>query len=239
MRHQCVNSKLARGKIDVSEFDRFSESYQQLHNANVRITGETGEYFAAYKANYIAAKVATRPGCRILDYGCGVGLVCRQLKKYLPEARVDGYDVSQVSVNRISSTLRAQGTFTCEARDLGHAYDIVFLANVLHHIEPNDRQDAISHAAELLGRRGKLVIFEHNPANPVTRWAVERCPFDENAVLLPPRESASYLARSGFRRVRLDYIVFFPRVFKWLRRLESVLGWCPLGAQYALVGSET
>ena len=221
----------------MSEFDRFSESYQQLHNTNVRITGETGEYFAAYKANYIAAKVATKPGCRILDYGCGVGLVCCQLKKYIPEARVDGYDVSQLSVNRIGSTLRAQGTFTCEARDLGQAYDVVVLANVLHHIEPKDRQDAISHAAELLGRGGKLVLFEHNPANFLTRRAVERCPFDENAVLLPPRESVSYLARSGFRRVWLDYIVFFPHLLRWLRPLEGVLRWCPLGAQYAVVGS--
>jgi hypothetical protein len=143
-----------------------------------------------------------------------------------------------VSVNRIGSALRAQGTFTCEARDLADAYDVVVLANVLHHIEPKDRQDTILHAAELLARGGELVIFEHNPANPLTRWAVERCPFDEHAVLLPPRESMSYLVRSGFGQVRLDYIVFFPRVFKWLRRLESVLRWCPLGAQYALVGSK-
>src|SRR5215831_5969426 len=162
---------------DVSEFDQFSGSYQELLNASVRITGETGEYFASYKARFVAEKVAPKPDCRILDYGCGVGLVCNQLKRQLPQARIDGYDVSQASLDRIDPRVRAQGVFACNTGSLDGPYDVVILANVLHHVEPCHRQDTVSEAAGSLATGGKMVIFEHNPANPVTRRAVDRCPF--------------------------------------------------------------
>lgn len=228
-----------KATIRRSEFDQYSESYQALLDESVAITGETGKYFAAYKAKFVAANVAPRQNCRILDYGCGVGLVCGQLKKRLPNAQVDGYDVSQSSLDQIDPALRAQGTFACNVGDLGGAYDVVVLANVLHHIDPRDRQSVISDAAGLLAQKGKLVIFEHNPANPLTCRAVDRCPFDENAILLPPREIRDYLARGGFNLLRLDYIVFFPRLLRWLRTFEPALRRCPLGAQYAVVGGQT
>lgn len=221
----------------MTEFDQFSESYRELLNQSVRISGETGEYFAAYKARFVAARVAPKPDCKILDYGCGVGLVCCQIKQHLPHARIDGYDVSQASLDHIDSTLRAQGTFTSETRDLGRDYDVVILVNVLHHVRLGARQDTVSQAAEFLGVNGRLVIFEHNPANPLTRRAVESCPFDEDAILLPPRETLRYFSRNRFRKIRLEYIVFFPRALKCLRSVEPFLGWCPLGAQYAVIGS--
>lgn len=223
----------------MAEFDQFSVRYEQLLNASIAITGESGEYFASYKARFIAERVVTRRACKILDYGCGVGLVCSELKGYLPEAQIDGFDVSQASLQRIDPALRAQGFFSSRVTELGSDYDVVLFANVMHHIEPQDRQQAISEAAGLLGAGGKLVVFEHNPRNPLTRRAVDQCPFDENAILLSPGETKTYLKRSGLCRVRTDYIVFFPRALKRLRAFEPLLGWCPLGAQYAVTGFTT
>lgn len=223
----------------MAEFDQFSTSYEQLLNASIAITGETGEYFASYKARFVAARIVPRQACRVLDYGCGVGLVCRELKKCLPEAQVDGFDVSEASIERIDPELRSQGKFASDVRELSSEYDVVLFANVMHHIEPLNRQQAISEAKGLLADRGKLVVFEHNPRNPLTRRAVDQCPFDENAILLPPEETNRYLKRSGLRRVRTDYIVFFPSWLKWLRPLEPFLGWCPLGAQYVVTGFTT
>jgi 2-polyprenyl-3-methyl-5-hydroxy-6-metoxy-1,4-benzoquinol methylase len=220
----------------VSEFDQFSGTYAQLVDASIAITGETSEYFASYKAKFIAQQVISQPDCKILDYGCGVGLVCGQIKKYLPAARVEGYDVSEASLERVDPSLRAQGIFASRISALSGNYDVVLFANVLHHIEPKDRQGAVSEAVELLGRGGTLVIFEHNPRNPLTRRAVDRCAFDENALLLPPRESRAYLERSGLQGVRLDYIVFFSHGLRWLRTFEKFLGWCSLGAQYVVQG---
>lgn len=220
-----------------SEFDQFSGNYKDLHDASVSITGETGEYFAAYKAKYIASLIVPGRGCKILDYGCGVGLLSGQLKKHLPDARIDGYDVSQGCLDQISPELRLQGTFSSKTRDLDRSYDIVVVANVLHHIKPEDRQDAVSEAGGMSEPSGRLVVFEHNPANPLTRWAVEHCPFDENAILLWPREAMEYFRRAGLDEVSRRYIVFFPRALKRLRSVETSLGWCPLGAQYVVSGT--
>ena len=222
----------------MSEFDQFSEDYREIIDQNIRITGERGDYFAAYKARFLAKKDFPKTDCRILDYGCGIGLVSGQIKQLLPNTRIDGYDVSKGSLDQIDSALRSQGIFTSETAELGADYNVVIMANVLHHIQPGSRQNTISRVAGLLGVNGILVIFEHNPANPLTRRAVASCPFDEDAILLPPRETLGYVSQTGFRNIRREYIVFFPHLLRWVRPLEKYLGWCPLGAQYVVTGTK-
>jgi SAM-dependent methyltransferase len=218
----------------LASFDAFASNYKQLVTENVRITGEPSEYFAAYKAAYIARRIAPPRGSKILDYGCGVGLLSEHLKEVLHGAQIDGFDVSKESVERIDENLLNQGTFTANLDELGHSYDVVVLSNVLHHVSPTDREKLILESASRLLLSGKLVIFEHNPMNPLTRWAVSQCPFDEDAILLPSGESRRYF-RGGLRLMWRDYIVFFPRWLAWLRPLEPGFQWCPLGAQYAVV----
>jgi hypothetical protein len=86
---------------------------------------------------------------------------------------------------------------------------------------------------------GRVLIFEHNPFNPVTRWVVNQCQFDRDAVLLKPKEAIAHLRAAGLRFVRRDYIVFFPRPLSLCRPLERYLLWCPLGAQYVITGSKS
>jgi SAM-dependent methyltransferase len=159
--------------------------------------------------------------------------VTGQLKKTLPGARVDGYDVSSQSLEHMDPALRSQGDFVTSTSELRGNYEVVMMANVLHHIEPVKRQAAVAEAAGLLAEGGRLIIFEHNPANPLTRRAVAACPFDEHAILLRPGETENYLKRSGMEAIALDYIVFFPHMLSWLRPMEGALRWCALGAQYA------
>lgn len=219
----------------MAEFDVFATNYRELVSDNIRITGESSDYFAAYKAAYIASRVAPPSEGKVLDYGCGVGLLSNHLKKRLSGMHVDGFDVSQNSVERVEESLRRQGTFTSNLNHLGHAYDVIVLSNVLHHVKPEERHALILQAGSRLADGGKLVIFEHNPINPLTRWAVSQCPFDEDAVLLPLRETCDYFRSDELRPLWRDYIVFFPRWLKWFRQMEPYLRWCPLGAQYAVV----
>jgi len=219
------------------EFDGFATNYKELVSDSVRITGESSDYFAAYKAAYVASRVAPPADGRLLDYGCGVGLLSQHLKNCLTQMRIDGFDVSQDSVKRVDENLRRQGTFTSNLDCLGHDYDVIVLSNVLHHVRPQERRTLIMEAGSRLANGGKLVIFEHNPINPLTRWAVSQCPFDEDAVLLPLHETLHYLRRGAFLPPSRDYIVFFPRCLKWFRQMEPYLRWCPLGAQYAVIAS--
>ena len=218
----------------MASFDSVAANYEQLVTKNVWITGESSDYFAAYKAAYIARRVAPRKAAKILDYGCGVGLLSEHLKKSLSGVQIDGFDVSKESVERISEDLAKQGTFSTTLDELSHAYDVIVISNVLHHVRPEDRQNVVLEAGSRLKVGGRLVIFEHNPINPLTRWAVSECPFDEDAILLPSGETQRYL-QGSLRLLWRDYIVFFPRWLAWFRGLEPLLRGCPLGAQYAAV----
>jgi SAM-dependent methyltransferase len=220
----------------LAEFDEYATNYKQVVAASIRITGESSEYFAAYKADYIARKIAPRPGTRLLDYGCGIGLLSAQIRKRLPQVRVDGFDVSKHSVEQIEPALHSQGTFTTDRSQLLPAYDVIVLANVLHHVSPTERDSLLKQVSSRLARNGRIVVFEHNPLNPLTRHAVSQCPFDEGVQLLPVREARGYF-REGFEWVTRDYAVFFPRWLSWLQPFEGLLSWCPLGAQYAVVAS--
>jgi 2-polyprenyl-3-methyl-5-hydroxy-6-metoxy-1,4-benzoquinol methylase len=225
----------------VTEFDVVASNYEQLVDGSIEITGENSDYFAAYKARYVANHVPDASDgaySRILDYGCGVGLLSGHLKRCLPHKQIDGFDVSESSLLRIEPALRSQGVFTSRLADIGHDYGIIILANVLHHVNPDERRSVISEAASHLSPGGKFVIFEHNPLNPLTRWAVSHCPFDDGVVLVPPREVNSLLL-PGLDFIRKDYIVFFPKWLNRLREFEPFLNWCPAGAQYVTVARKT
>lgn len=221
----------------MAEFDAFAATYEQSLDASIGITGESFNYFAQYKAAYIARSVSPSGPARILDYGCGVGLLSRHLHALMPEKQVDGFDPSEESILRIDPGLRLQGSFTSELCLIGQGYDVIVLANVLHHVRPENRRELVQRLTARLRSGGKVVVFEHNPVNPLTRRAVSQCVFDGDAILLPERETRGYFRDRGFR-LRRDYIVFFPRFLSWLRPIERFLAWCPLGAQYVVTATK-
>jgi len=216
------------------EFDAFASSYNEHLNHSVRISGDTSDYFAAYKAAFIARKIAPKGG-KLLDYGCGIGLLAGHLNRRFPKVQIDGFDISQDSVSQIDKRLGQQGVFTSDSNVAGHSYDVIVLANVLHHVKPANRGNLLVDIRSRLAENGKLVIFEHNPVNPLTQWAGSQCVFDEDAILLTSRELLRDLRSARLRVVARDFVVFFPRYLAWLRSFEPLLRWCPLGAQYAVI----
>jgi 2-polyprenyl-3-methyl-5-hydroxy-6-metoxy-1,4-benzoquinol methylase len=219
-----------------SDFDEFASSYRNLLDSSIAITGESADYFAGLKAQYVASVLGAEFGGRLLDFGCGVGVLSGALAKQFPAARRDGFDPSSRSIAAIDAELSKSGRFTSDENELREEYDAIIVANVLHHVPPGDRGSVVHSLTKRLSREGRLFIFEHNPLNPLTRRAVDRCEFDADAVLLPSREAVGYFAPAGLEVVQRHYIVFFPRWLRALRPLEPKLTWCPLGAQYVAVG---
>src|SRR5947208_205246 len=115
-------------------------------------------------------------------------------------------------------------------------YDGVTSVCVLHHIEPAARLGAVRELIRVLKPGGRLVVFEHNPFNPATRWLVARAPIDANAQLLPAAGCARLLSLSGAEHARTDYVLFFPPRLRRLWSLERFLARLPLGGQYVVVG---
>jgi 2-polyprenyl-3-methyl-5-hydroxy-6-metoxy-1,4-benzoquinol methylase len=219
----------------MGNFDHYASSYQQVHSENIRVTGESSDYFAQYKARYIAERMGAQFSGKILDYGCGVGALSKHLKAIFPQATLDGFDPSSASIANVDSGIRSQGKFTDDWSQLGPSYDLVVVTNVMHHVPPDQRQEVIANIHHRLAPLGVLIIVEHNPLNPLTRWAVANCAFDDDAVLLRTSETKGYVVNSGLEILRRDYIVFFPRMLAWFRSLEPHLSWCAAGAQYAVM----
>lgn len=220
------------------EFDRFAGDYKNVLDSALTLSGEGSEYFSRYKANYLRRLLTPAFSGRVLDFGCGIGMLARSIKQALPDVTIDGFDVSDLSIQRIDPDLRSQGVFSSSLSEVANEYRLIVVANVMHHIPPEERKNVIDDLSQRLAPGGMIAIFEHNPANPLTRWIVERCPFDSDAILLGPKVTASYLSRSGLKVKRRDYIVFLPKFLGLLRLLEPALWWLPAGAQYAMVAEK-
>ena len=223
-------------------FDRYASSYGELHRDSVRLSGEEPDYFAAYKVDYMADLLGpdlARQSLRILDFGCGVGASVPHLSAAFPNAQVHGVDVSGASI-ALATTSHPEAVFAVLDADRlplpDDSIDIAMAACVYHHIAPAERERWTQELRRVLRPGGHCFIFEHNPLNPLTRRVVASCPFDDDAILLPRKESLGLLQRSGFSQRRANYIVFFPKPFAFLRPVEKLLSKLPLGAQYAAHG---
>lgn len=222
------------------EFDKFAEEYAEMLKGSLRASGEAPEYFAEYKVRHVAGVLGMqemRVG-EAMDFGCGIGGSVPYFQRYLPNTHLTCIDVSQKSIDIAQS--RFPGAATYQLFDGGmlpfedNTFDIVFSACVFHHIPATEHIRLLSEIRRVLTQDGILFVFEHNPLNPFTVRVVNRCPFDENAVLISSQQLTRRFTIAQFNSIRCSYQLFFPGFLKAWRRLETSLAWCPLGAQYCL-----
>jgi ubiquinone/menaquinone biosynthesis C-methylase UbiE len=223
-----------------SEFDRFADEYHSVHAQNIRLSGEDPDYFARYKARD-AADVARGqlPAQKLLDFGTGVGSSLPFLHEQFPACHITGVDVSLRSLEvarehfgNIAELLAFDGEHI--PGDDG-IFGLALAACVFHHIDHSEHVAKLAELRRVLAPRGWLMVYEHNPWNPLTRKAVRECPFDENAQLVTAATLKERARAAGFSSVTVRYRVFFPAALAWLRPLERFLGWVPLGAQYCVI----
>lgn len=224
-----------------AEFDAYVDEYDSQHAQSVKLSGEDPEFFAEYKAKE-AARVAAAAGLqpqRIMDFGAGRGNCIAHLQREFPDASLTALDVSARSLTHCAArALRPLETVCYDGRTLPFedaSFDLVFTACVFHHIPAEDHIRLLAEIRRTLTPKGRFMLFEHNPWNPLTRHAVATCPFDVNAVLISAPEMRRRFRAAGFTDIDLKWTLFFPAFAAPLRPLERGLGWLPLGAQYRLV----
>ena len=240
--HFSVNKSMSdkQSTVQKIEFDEFAEDYDKLHAKNIASSGFAPSYFDEYKIKEVARilhKVSSSSSVSILNYGCGIGKSEMFFHKYFPSCSSLGVDISPESIRKAEEenihlpsaqfTLFSPGEFP----NWG-TFDVIYIANVFHHIPHELHHDILVHLRTQLKPNGHLFMFEHNPWNPVTVRTINQCEFDKDAVLLPPDYAMRAYKKAGFINVNRNFTLFFPAFLNGLIPMEKYLTWLPLGAQY-------
>lgn len=221
-----------------AEFNAYADDYRAQHEASVAFGGFDIDYFAQYKAD-VTLKACQKAGLdpkKIMDFGAGVGNALRPLRGAFPDAHIDCVDVSEDSLAQCAAqNVENSTTQSYDGKTLPYAdnsIDLAFTACVFHHIPEEDHVHLLREIRRCLKPGGMMIMFEHNPLNPLTQLAVARCPFDENAVLIGAGEMKRRFAGADFTNITARFRIFFPGFLSALRPAETYLEHIPAGGQY-------
>jgi SAM-dependent methyltransferase len=213
------------------DFDRYAGEYDELLREKVGFFSGDDGYFAAYKVELTRRKLHAAPKA-VLEFGCGTGRNIAFLRKAFPAARIVATDVSQASLEVARKRAPEVELYQEPADGLGGEFDLIFVSGVFHHVAPAQRHAVAATLKARMSPGARMMVFEHNPFNPVTRAIVNSCPYDADAVLLYPRELKRTLWAQGMTVVDSGFTLFWPGWLSALRRLEAYMEWLPLGGQY-------
>jgi 2-polyprenyl-3-methyl-5-hydroxy-6-metoxy-1,4-benzoquinol methylase len=236
-----------------TNFDEYANDYSGgMEHPLKRMAGGSLEDFIEPKVRWLLSRIdryceangVAPEQVNLLDFGCGDGIFLRILRRLGFTGTLTGCEDSEGMLDtareRWSDGAEPEWvTLSADASVLAPgAFDFAVVSAVLHHIAVEERAGALDAIQKALKPGGRIVIFEHNPWNPVTRFVVRGTGIDHDAVLLSPMESRRLVTAAGMRVVERDYIMFLPPRMKWARKLEGLVRWLPLGGQYVVAGEK-
>ena len=222
-------------------FDTYRDTYSETVSASISFSALPHDFFVAAKVEILAELFAQHFGAHarpsLLDIGCGVGQMHRFLRPHVGE--LAGCDPSVQSIERARDDnpgiayKHAAGPIL--PWDVAW-FDCALAVCVMHHVPPQGWSTFVAEMRRVVRPGGLVIVIEHNPFNPLTRLAVFRCPFDEDAVLLSANRARFLLRAAGCGEVQSRHFLLLPFRTKSSRRLERLTEKAPLGAQYIAFG---
>jgi len=231
------------------EFDAYRDTYSDDIDKSLAFSGQAQDFFTRVKAECIVEilqkhfKSDAKNPVKLLDVGCGHGLIHPHL---LESAKAQNYPLSLTGIDVAASVVelakKENPSIAYDTYDgitlpyADNSFDFAFAICVMHHVPPAQWQDFLKEMNRVVKPGGIVSIFEHNPLNPVTVHIVNNCPLDENAVLLRASKLEALYKGAGLNDISKNYILFTPIAAKLFRKLDKMLSWLPLGAQYYMLG---
>lgn len=222
-----------------SIYDRHRDAYAADIDAAVGFSGKGHEFFTRRKADELVAlvehHVGPPGGLSALDVGSGIGLTDTFLHGRF--ASLTGVDVARGVLERAAerNPWTAYEAYDGERLPFEDGtFDVTFTVCVVQVLAPERRAAFVAELRRVTSGRGIVVVFEHNPYNPLTRLVVRRFPLGHDARLLPPRRVAQLLRAARCTVVESSHILLLPSDAGVARGVERRLRRLPLGAQYAV-----
>jgi 2-polyprenyl-6-hydroxyphenyl methylase/3-demethylubiquinone-9 3-methyltransferase len=227
-----------RSTIDAGEVERFSALAAEWWNPNgkFRPLHKFNPVRLAYVRDQVAARFGrdshqARPfeGLRILDIGCGGGLLCEPMARL--GAEVVGADASETNIEVAKLHAAEAGVkidyraTTAEAlADAGEKFDVVLNMEVIEHV--SDPQLYITKCAELVKPDGVMFVATINRtlkalglaiigAEYVLRWLPRGT--HQFAKFVRPDELEQLLANAGMVITDRTGVVYSPLADRWQR----------------------
>jgi len=229
-------------------FDQIARDYEKIHNQCLPPGVPSASFInqrAARVTQWILSEYRGQDFC-YLDFGCGNGRMLKcllesdSLKPMLSAGRLRlfGFDTSVESLNEARTLLYGGPVMLVNdwrefPREL--RFDLVLSCHVFHHIPRARRPMVASTLYRWMKPASRLVIWEQNPLNPITRLLVKLCPFDSDARLLTMTATRALLRQNSFSPIQYAYVNLLPPTWLSSRRLvaiEEKLLTFPIGAQY-------
>jgi trans-aconitate methyltransferase len=227
------------------EFDPHARNYKEVLDQSIGFSGEDSAYFAEYKIRDLSFEL-TRSGAntdaalKMMDFGCGVGTSMPHARKHFSRAELLGVDVSQESLSQARARHGDLANFLpledSKWPPQASSLDAAYAMCVFHHVDEEAHVRILADIRSKLKSGGMMMVYEHNPYNPLTVRVVNNCPFDKNAKLIRASVMAQRCRAAGYKNVKVRYRVFFPGLLRAFRFAEGWLSWLPLGGQYYVCG---
>lgn len=219
-------------------FDELAGNYDELLNDPLRERFAVGSaFFIQQKCRVVAERLSHLGGgrtLRVLDAGCGQGTAFQFLS---PAHRVFGCDVSPAMLCEAASRgpVALQEPLTLPFADA--TFDAVYAFCVYHHIPLADQARHLGELRRVVAPGGEVMVFEHNPYNPITARIFRRAPIDQGCEMIPPPALRRLFREAGFRDLTHGYLLFVPEpLYPLLGFVERALVKLPLGGQYFVSG---
>ena len=231
-----LQTKKMKNKFtEKSEFDHYAGQYKNLINQSLPKFLKDADYYTRYKVEHVFNHRQNLSTKFILDFGCGVGLSLQAFSEYFPNSELWGYDVSSVSIKYAKKQIN-KTIFESNLDNIPkNCFDVIFIANVFHHMSNQDQKNTILNCRNFLNQDGCIYFFEHNPFNPLTRKIFNNSPLDKNAKMIYIKNIVSLAQTTGMKVVSKKYTLFFPKQLSFLKFVEKFISWIPIGAQYYII----
>jgi SAM-dependent methyltransferase len=153
----------------------------------------------------LARLLGAARGLRILEVGCGAGVLTSELCRY---GQVTAMDLSARAI-ALAAELEPRATFLAgrfQEAELHGEFDLIAAFDVLEHVPPGERSDFLGRVDTLLSSRGWVILTTPHPGH--TRSLHEREPDRLQIVDEPvnPQETAALASAYGLELV--DYRVY-------------------------------
>lgn len=232
---------MREGKREAT-FARFAEDYNALQKKNLGVFGNDISRFARYKVAVAKRLLASEPEA-LLEFGCGIGRNIPFLRDAFPSTRLEACDISEVSL-RIAAAHEPDAAYSLVSCPEGirecypQGVDCIFISGVLHHMKIAEHPKWLAALYDRLLPGGTMIVFEHNPYNPLTRHFFNTCPYDADANLLSARYVKRLLQQQGLMSIKGIYTLFFPWRRDFWVAFEHLFRHVPLGGQYCVYGKK-